>query len=192
MTELVFAKDKSVIPIVISTDLKSDVRKIESIRDAGYSSVEVVLRTPTALQLISIAKQIDGLSVGAGTVLNPRDLQAAYDAGADFTVAPGLEEETIRHSLESRIQHFPGVATPTDVMRCLDLGVNFMKVFPISSLGGVSFLKALESPLKSAKFMPSGGVSQSNFAEYLSLSNVFAVSGSWMVNENAVELNPGL
>jgi 2-dehydro-3-deoxyphosphogluconate aldolase/(4S)-4-hydroxy-2-oxoglutarate aldolase len=122
-----------------------------------------------------------GLLVGAGTVVNPSQVDSAADAGARFIVSPGFDPEVIEQSRKRGLPVVPGAVTPTEIMRALAAGITTVKFFPANNFGGVKSIKALSGPFPNVKFIPTGGVSLSNLGEYLSLPCVPAVCGTWMV-----------
>ena len=169
------------VPVVVSDNVENGLRLLQALGLAGISCVEIALRTAASLELLAEAAQLDGMVVGAGTVLNPKLLDESLAAGAKFIVTPGLSDQVLENSVKAHIPVVPGVATPTDIMRVLDHGLDHVKVFPVESLGGLDYLKALAGPFPNLKFMPSGGVNGQNFISYLKTPNVFSVSGSWML-----------
>jgi 2-dehydro-3-deoxyphosphogluconate aldolase / (4S)-4-hydroxy-2-oxoglutarate aldolase len=149
---------------------------------AGLPCLEVTFRAEGAAQALATACEVGGLLVGAGTVLNAWQAEAAAAAGAAFAVAPGLNEEVVTRCRELGLPFFPGVATPTEIDRARRLGLRHVKVFPISSLGGVPFLRAVSATFPGMRFIPTGGITPSNLREYLALRNVIACAGSWLID----------
>jgi 2-dehydro-3-deoxyphosphogluconate aldolase/(4S)-4-hydroxy-2-oxoglutarate aldolase len=152
----------------------------------GVPCLEVTLRTDAALDALRHATSIPGLVAGAGTVLTPEQAHAAADAGARFAVAPGLDEPTVKACAELGLPFLPGIATASELQRARALGVRTVKVFPAAQLGGTAFLRALAAPFPDVRFVPTGGVSVANLAEYLALPSVVAVGGSWLVAADVV------
>ncbi len=144
-------------------------------------ALEVTLRTPAALDAMRAMAEVPGAVVGAGTVLNERQLDAALDAGARFVVSPGLTEPLARAAIDRRVPFLPGVATAADIMRGMDLGLDRFKFFPAVASGGIPALKALSAPFGAARFCPTGGVTAATRADWLSLPSVVCVGGSWMI-----------
>jgi 2-dehydro-3-deoxyphosphogluconate aldolase/(4S)-4-hydroxy-2-oxoglutarate aldolase len=141
----------------------------------------VTLRTPAALDVIREMKKVEGAIVGAGTVLNEKDLDAAMAAGAEFIVSPGLTEKLAFAAADRKIAFLPGIATASDLMRGFDLGLSHFKFFPAEANGGIAALKALSAPFANAKFCPTGGVTLTNASDYLALESVLCVGGSWLL-----------
>ncbi len=150
--------------------------------EGGLDILEITLRSPVALAAIkAIAAEVPGAVVGAGTVINAGQFREAAEAGARFVVSPGLTEEVVQASRSHLVPILPGVATASDIMRGLDLGLYAFKFFPAETSGGAPALKALAGPFGQVSFCPTGGISPKNITDYLSLPNVMAVGGSWMV-----------
>lgn len=148
--------------------------------DAGLPVLEVTLRTPGGLDAIRRMRTVRGAIVGAGTVLNQRQLDEAAEAGAQFIVSPGLTESLARAVARTDVPYLPGVATSADIMHGLDLGLDRFKFFPAEASGGVEALKALSGPFGSIRFCPTGGIRPDTAANWLSLKQVLCVGGSWL------------
>ena len=149
--------------------------------DGGLPVLEVTLRTPAALDVISRMARIPGAHVGAGTVLTPDDLHRAQDAGAGFAVSPGATDRLIRAAEDAALPLLPGAVTASEVMRAADHGYRMLKFFPAEAAGGARALKSLASPLPHVSFCPTGGIGAANAPDYLALPNVRCVGGSWVV-----------
>jgi len=174
-----------VIPVLIIDDVAHARPIAEALVAGGLRVLEVTLRTPVALEAIREMAKVEGAVVGAGTVLNERDLEASVPAGARFIVSPGLTEALSRKALASGIPFLPGIATAGDIMRGLDMGLSRFKFFPAVAGGGILALKALCSPFPQCRFCPTGGITQENAAEWLALDAVPCVGGSWLVPRGA-------
>ncbi len=176
-----------VVPLVQCDDPDVAIDQSQALLKGGLTVVEVVLRTRRALQcLAAIGKACPGAIVGAGTVLTGEQARAAIDAGARFIVSPGLDESIITVANAQDVPVFPGVATASEVQRAWNLGLRLVKVFPAGIAGGPALLKALSSAFRAMKFMPTGGVSAKNLAQYLAIPSVFACGGSWLTPADAV------
>jgi 2-dehydro-3-deoxyphosphogluconate aldolase/(4S)-4-hydroxy-2-oxoglutarate aldolase len=140
----------------------------------------VTLRTPAALGAIRQMAKVPGAIVGAGTVLNERQLDEAVEAGSSFIVSPGLTEALASAALQDGVAYLPGVATAGDIMRGLDLGLDHFKFFPAEASGGLPALKALSAPFFDVRFCPTGGIRPDNAAEWLALESVLCVGGTWL------------
>ena len=170
-----------VIPVVIIEDIEHAIPLADALANGGINVIEITLRRTVALDCIrAIAKQRPEMTLGAGTILNPGQLQAAKDAGADFAVSPGSYPNLIKSSRQSNLPLLPGAATASEMMALMAEGITAMKFFPASVAGGVAYLQALASPLADVVFCPTGGVSLRNASDWLALPNVFCVGSSWV------------
>ncbi|MEN7341314.1 MAG: bifunctional 4-hydroxy-2-oxoglutarate aldolase/2-dehydro-3-deoxy-phosphogluconate aldolase [Pseudomonadota bacterium] len=180
--------DAPVVPLVQANDPDVAVAITEALAAGGLTVIEVVLRTPAAMQcLAAIAKALPDVIVGAGTVLSSDQARQALDSGSKFIVSPGFDEGVHAVSSDAGVPLLPGVMTPTELQRASNLGLETVKFFPASIAGGVPALKALSSVFGHMKFMPTGGVSAANLAEYLSVPAVVACGGSWLTPADAIE-----
>ena len=176
-----------VVPLVQTDDPATAVRISRALAAGGLKVSEVVFRTDRALECLeSVAQAVPELIAGAGTVLNAAQAQAALDHGARFIVSPGLDEGVVGLAQHHGVPVYPGTATPSEVQRAANLGLNVVKFFPASIAGGVPALKALSSVFRSMKFMPTGGVGPDNLDEFLALPSVLACGGSWLTPESAI------
>ena len=172
-----------VIPVLVVEDVAHAVPIARALVAGGLPVLEVTLRTPAALDVIRAMKAVPGAVVGAGTVLNPADLDAALAAGAEFIVSPGLTGPLGRAAVASGVPFLPGTANAGDVMRGLDLGLTRFKFFPAEAAGGIKALAAIAAPFAMAKFCPTGGITQDSAASWLALDAVRCVGGSWLVGK---------
>jgi 2-dehydro-3-deoxyphosphogluconate aldolase/(4S)-4-hydroxy-2-oxoglutarate aldolase len=187
--EILARLDKApVVPLVGPEDAESGTRTAQALVDGGLTVVEVVLRTPAAIDCLGdIARNVPDAIIGAGTVLTPEQAQAVIDAGAKFIVCPGLQEPIVRMAQEAGLPIFPGISTATEAQNGWNMGLRTMKFFPASLAGGIPMLKALGAVFKGAKFMPTGGISAGNLAEYLAQPSVIACGGSWLTPKAEIE-----
>lgn len=174
-----------VIPVIVIEDEAHAVPLAEALVAGGLRVLEVTLRTPAALGAIRAMKQVPGAIVGAGTVTNPRDLDAALEAGSEFIVSPGLTETLGKAAIASGVPFLPGIANAGDIMRGLDLGLDRFKFFPAMAAGGLPALKALAAPFGNVRFCPTGGISLENAPEWLAFDPVLCVGGSWVSPKGA-------
>lgn len=176
-----------VIPVVVVHDVAHAVPVARALVDGGLPVIELTLRTPVALDAIeAIANDVPEILLGAGTVVAPEQARQAADAGARFLVSPGTTDTLAAAMRETGLPHLPGAATVSEVLRLRELGYEDMKLFPASACGGIGFLKAVSSPVPSARFCPTGGVSAANASDYLALPNVGCVGGSWITPADAL------
>ena len=174
---------KKLMPVVIANDIHGAEPLREALKSGGVHCAEVTLRTPNALKIIEIMSEDPDFQVGAGTVLTAAEADLARSCGAQFMVSPGLSLAVVDECDRAGVPYFPGVATPTEIQRARDLGFTELKFFPAEALGGTSYLKAIVAPFHDIKFIPTGGINLSNMNSYLSISQVLAVGGSWIVSE---------
>lgn len=177
-----------VIPVLVIEDAAHARPIAEALVAGGLRVLEVTLRTAAALEVIQEMKAVAGAIVGAGTVLNERDLQASIDAGAEFIVSPGLTEPLGKAAVASGVPFLPGTANASDIMRGLDLGLSHFKFFPAATSGGIAALKALAGPFGQAKFCPTGGITLDTAADWLAIEPVLCVGGSWVVPKGAPDV----
>ena len=170
-----------VIPVLVIEHAAHAAPIAEALVAGGLPVLEVTLRTPCALDAIREMRRVPGAVVGAGTVLCPADLDAALEAGAAFIVSPGLTEPLGRAAIAADVSFLPGTATASDIMRGLDMGLTRFKFFPAEANGGIPALRSLAAPFGSARFCPTGGITQASAPAWLALDAVLCVGGSWMV-----------
>lgn len=170
-----------VIPVLVVEDVAHALPIANALVAGGLPVLEVTLRTPCALDVIREMRKVSGAVVGAGTVLNPDDLDAALKAGAEFIVSPGLTKKLAKAAIKSKVPFLPGTANASDIMQGLDLGLSRFKFFPAEASGGIAALKAIAAPFGMARFCPTGGITQASAPDWLALDAVLCVGGSWLV-----------
>lgn len=176
-----------VIPVVVVEDLDHAVPVARALVAGGVPVIELTLRTPAALDAIRrIADEVPEIFVGAGTVVEPDQAKQAAAAGARFLVSPGSTPRLLDAMDETGLPHLPGAATVSEVLALLERGYSELKLFPAEASGGLTFLKAVASPVPQARFCPTGGVSAANAGDYLALPNVGCVGGSWLTPAGAL------
>lgn len=177
-----------VIPVLV-IDSVADAQPIaEALVRGGLTVLEVTLRTAVALDVIAEMARVPGAIVGAGTVLNPADLNASIKAGAQFIVSPGLTEPLGKAAIASGVPFLPGTANAGDIMRGLDMGLDRFKFFPATAAGGLPALKALAAPFGQVRFCPTGGVTEATAPDWLAEPAVLCVGGSWIVPKGPLDL----
>ena len=176
----------SVIPVLVLDDVATARPLAEALVAGGLPVLEVTLRTPVALDVISEMAKVEGGVVGAGTLLTPQDVQSAVNAGATFGVSPGATDTLLDACEAADLPLLPGAATSSEVMRLLERGYRVQKFFPAEANGGAPALKAIGAPLPQVKFCPTGGVSPANAPTYLGLSNTLCVGGSWVAPKDLI------
>lgn len=175
-----------IVPVITIDDASSAADLAHALAAGGIPCAEITLRTAAGLAAIAAISSVGDFTVGAGTVLTVDQVDQVADAGATFIVSPGLDERVVTRALDRGLDVLPGVATATEIQAALRLGLDVLKFFPADRLGGLGTIAALAAPFVGVRFMPSGGVSADNAAEYLSHPAIFGVSGSWMAPRNAI------
>jgi 2-dehydro-3-deoxyphosphogluconate aldolase/(4S)-4-hydroxy-2-oxoglutarate aldolase len=177
-----------VIPVLTFNDARSGVETSKALRDGGLTVLEITMRTPQALEVLTaIVNEVEGVTVGAGTILEPEHVQKAISAGAAFLVSPGSSSRLLAAGGEAPIPYLPGCSTASEAMHLAERGVTFAKFFPAGPAGGAPFLKSLVAPLPELHFVPTGGIDMSNVRDYLAIKNVVCCGGSWVVPQKALE-----
>ncbi len=177
-----------IVPVVVIEDIKDAVPLAQSLIEGGIPIIEVTLRSSCALEAIElIAKNVPKMRVGAGTILNPTQLEQAQNRGAEFLISPGLTIKLLEHAKKKDMPLIPGVSSSSEVMQALELGYSTLKFFPAEYCGGVKLLNAFNGPFKGVKFCPTGGISADNMRSYLNLENVLCVGGSWLTPKDLIQ-----
>jgi 2-dehydro-3-deoxyphosphogluconate aldolase/(4S)-4-hydroxy-2-oxoglutarate aldolase len=177
-----------VIPVLTLSDLNHAVPLARALVAGGLHVLEIILRTPVALGCIeAIRKAIPDAIVGAGTLTRAVDFAAADRAGAQFGVSPGLTPELAGAARGARFPLLPGVMTPTEVIAARLAGFNVLKLYPAHQAGGVGMLRALAAPFPDVLFCPTGGIAHASAPDYLALTNVVSVGGSWMAPQPMID-----
>jgi len=176
-----------VVPLIGENDPARAVKTADALAQGGLSVIEVVMRSSDAQKgMEAILAKTEGLIVGAGTVLTLDQAKSVRASGAQFIVSPGLVDDIARYCLDEGIAFYPGTMTAGEVQRAYALGLREVKFFPASLAGGVPMLKAFSSVFREMRFMPTGGVSADNLAQFLELPSVLACGGSWLTPKDAV------
>lgn len=176
-----------VMPVMVIKDLDDAVPLAKALVKGGIKVLEITLRTPIALDAIKlISQQVEGAIVGAGTIANAAQLQAAQDAGAVFAISPGLTPSLLDAANNSQIALIPGIATLSELMLGMEYGLDHFKFFPAEAAGGIPMLQAISGPFPNITFCPTGGISPGNYKDYLQLPNVACVGGSWLAPQSVV------
>lgn len=170
-----------VIPVIVIEELAHAEPIARALVAGGLPVLEVTLRTECALDAIRAMKAVPGAIVGAGTVTNEAELDAALDAGSEFIVSPGLTETLGKAAIREGVPFLPGIANAGDIMRGLDLGLTHFKFFPAMASGGLPAIKALAAPFAKCRFCPTGGITLANAPEWLAFDPILCVGGTWLV-----------
>ena len=172
------------IPVVVIKELSETDRILTAVKNSGIMCAEITFRTACAAEAIAYAvKNYPEMEVGAGTVINAAQCEAALKAGATFIVSPGFSPSVAKVCQEKNVPYYPGCVTPTEIMAALEYGITTVKFFPANVYGGLKALKALSAPFPQVKFIPTGGVDRSNIDEFLAFDKIAAIGGSFFVKE---------
>ena len=183
-TDAVFQKfeEVGIIPVVVLNDAKDAEPLGKALMQGGLPAAEVTFRTDAAAEAIKImTENFPSMCVGAGTVLNAAQVDAAVAAGAKFIVSPGLNPRTVKYCQEQGVPITPGTSSPSDIEQAIELGLEVVKFFPAEQSGGLAKIKAMAAPYVNMKFMPTGGINAKNLTSYLDFPKIIACGGSWMV-----------
>ena len=180
--------EHGVVPVVVLEDVKDALPLAAALVEGGLPCAEVTFRTEAAEESIRLmSEKYPEMLVGAGTVLTIEQVDRAVTAGAKFIVSPGFDPEIVDSCLEKKIPVFPGCITPSEVAQAVKRGLQVVKFFPAEQAGGVAMIKAMAAPYTMVKFMPTGGISAKNLADYLSFGKILCCGGSWMVKGNLIK-----
>ena len=179
--------DYAVVPVVVLNDADDAVPLADALIKGGLQCAEVTFRTDAAEESIRrICESFPDMLVGAGTVLTTKQVERAYKAGAKFIVSPGFDPEIIDCCISIGLPVLPGCITPSEIAQAVKRGLKVVKFFPAEQSGGVAMIKAMAAPYSMVKFMPTGGISTKNLADYLSCDKILCCGGSWMVKEDLI------
>lgn len=180
--------DYAVVPVVVLNDADDAVPLADALIKGGLPCAEVTFRTDAAEESIRrICESFPDMLVGAGTVLTTKQVERAYKAGAKFIVSPGFDPEIIDCCISIGLPVLPGCITPSEIAQAVKRGLKVVKFFPAEQSGGVAMIKAMAAPYSMVKFMPTGGISTKNLADYLSCDKILCCGGSWMVKEDLIK-----
>jgi len=183
-------KKTGVIPVIKLNNEKHAVPLAHALLDGGILCAEITFRSSATEEAIrKMSTEVPEMLVGAGTVLTIEQAEKAINAGAKFLVSPGFNPKIVDFALSKEIPMFPGVNDPSAIEAALEKGLTTLKFFPAELSGGCGMLKAFSGPFAQVQFIPTGGVNISNLENYLSLSNVLACGGSWLVKQDLIEGN---
>lgn len=179
-----------VVPVIKLNNPEKDAEGLaKALIDGGVPVAEVTFRAAGAAKAIKIMSEAyPEMLVGAGTVINRQQCEEAISLGAKFIVSPGFSEEVAEYCNEKEIPYLGGCVTPTEVMTAISYGCKIIKFFPCSNYGGLPTMKALAAAFPQVTFLPTGGISDVNLAEYLKWEKIFAVGGSWMMKGSPEEI----
>jgi len=178
-----------IIPVIAIEEKDKAIHLADALINGGLPLAEITFRTNVAANVLAILKkEKPQMLLGAGTVLTVDTLKKAIDCGASFAVAPGLNENVVEAAQKMNFPFFPGVMTPSEVEKAINLGCSILKFFPAEAAGGIKLLKSLEAPYGhiGIKFIPTGGITPANMSDYLSVSSVLAVGGTWIAKKEHI------
>ncbi len=172
------------IPVVVIKELSETDKILKALKYVGINCAEITFRTACAKEAIEYAvKNYPDMSIGAGTVINAEQCKQALDLGCEFIVSPGLSVPVAKVCKKKNIPYYPGCATPTEIIKALELGLDIVKFFPANVYGGLKAIKAISAAFPQVKFIPTGGVDRSNIAEFEAFDKIAAIGGSFFVKE---------
>ncbi|MGB3423985.1 MAG: bifunctional 4-hydroxy-2-oxoglutarate aldolase/2-dehydro-3-deoxy-phosphogluconate aldolase [Castellaniella sp.] len=177
-----------VMPIITLHSADTAGALARALVDGGILAFEVVLRTSATLDAVrAMVEAAPEADVGVGTLLTPRDVQSAVDAGATFGVSPGLTPALAESVRLAGLPFLPGVASASEIMSAIEAGFNELKYFPAQGLAGAAWLSAMAGVFPRAIFCPTGGIKPEHIPEYLTLPNCGTVGGSWVTPAKLIE-----
>lgn len=182
-------KNSRVVPVIAIEEAESILPLCEALQAGGLEAAEITFRTAAAPEAIAlVARHYPDFLLGAGTVTRKEEVDTAVEAGAAFAVAPGLNPSIVTYAKEKGLPFFPGVCTPSDIEKGLQLGCETLKFFPAGAAGGLPMLKALYGPYahRGISFIPTGGITAENMNDYLSHPSVLAVGGTWIATKGQI------
>ena len=175
-------KEKRILPLLAIDNIKKSEKFVDILVQNDIPICTVSLRNENAIKLIKILAKRKDILLGAGTVLNKKQVVEVVELGAKFIVSPGIDEEIVNYCIQKNITFFPGVSTPTEIQKAFKFGIKVMKLFPVEALGGIAYLKAVSAAFNEVKFIPTGGINEINLTSYIDFHSTFAIGGSWMFN----------
>ncbi|CEK10560.1 bifunctional 4-hydroxy-2-oxoglutarate aldolase/2-dehydro-3-deoxy-phosphogluconate aldolase [Legionella hackeliae] len=177
-----------VIPVIVLDELDDAIPIAKALLAGGIKVLEVTLRTPVALECISLLRsEVPEAIVGAGTVTGVKQFEACISAEAQFVISPGLTLELLQLGRDTKVPYIPGASSVSELMEGIRLEYTHFKFFPAEVVGGIPMLKAIYGPLPQLRFCATGGINEKNYLDYLSLPNVECVGGSWIVPADAIQ-----
>lgn len=181
-------EDTGIVPVVVLEHEKDAMKLGEALCENGLMCAEITFRTKEAAQALRrMKKEFPQMLIGAGTVLTKEQVNAAIEAGAEFIVSPGFDEEIVDACIDQHILSLPGCVTPTEIAKAVKRNLKVVKFFPSKQFGGLSTMKALAAPYPQIRFMPTGGITTDNLKEYLAWEKIIACGGSWMVQKEMIQ-----
>lgn len=180
-------KKSKIIPVITIDDPKDTIPLGKVLIKSGLPVAEITFRSEAAIEAIRMMREnYPNIVVGAGTVLNKDQVSEAKQAGASFIISPGLNEKTVEACRQLNIDFIPGVNNPSDIETAIEMGIDVLKFFPAEASGGVPMIKSLTAPYRGIRLIPTGGITVKNIISYLSIPQVIACGGTWMVDRQLI------
>lgn len=177
-----FFNEHKIVPVVVINKVEDTLPTLSAMKEGGITVAEITFRTACAKESIALAsKEAKGMLIGAGTVINKEQCLSAIEVGAKFIVSPGFDQGVYETCVKYDVPYIPGVVTPTEIMNAVNKGLTILKFFPAGVFGGLKALKAVSAAFPGVKFLPTGGVDESNASEFLAQKYIVGVGGSWMM-----------
>jgi 2-dehydro-3-deoxyphosphogluconate aldolase/(4S)-4-hydroxy-2-oxoglutarate aldolase len=186
----ILAVARPVLPVLVIDRPEQAPALADALYQGGIPVLEVTLRTKQALEVIcAIRSQLPHVLVGAGSVLDGRQVELAVEAGAQFAVSPGFTAEVAARAAVLELPWLPGVMTASEVMQARAAGYRQLKLFPAGGQRGLELLDSYAGPFADVEFCPTGGINQSNLGEFLQRANVVCCGGSWLAPRNLLAVS---
>lgn len=177
-----------IVPVIALDNVEDAAPLASALCKGGLAVAEVTYRTAAAHDaMVEMRKACPDMLIGAGTVLTKEQVDSAIDAGAEFIVSPGLNPSIVAYCQQKQIPILPGCATPSDLEKAIELGLDVVKFFPAEANGGINAIKAMAAPYTNLRFMPTGGVNEQNLNDYLQFDKIIACGGTWMVKSDLIK-----
>lgn len=190
MNLLDILKKTRIIPVAVFTSEYGALKVAELLVKNSLNILEITLRTEIAFRCINeISQNFPEIVLGSGSILSKEDLVMSIDNGAKFGVAPSLDLEIIEYALSVNTMFIPGIATPTELHTALKSGIDIIKIFPVTQLGGTKYIKAIIPPFNKMNFslVPTGGINEKNLSDFLQIDHVIACGASFMIDKRLIE-----
>ena len=182
-------KNMKIVPVVVINKIEDTEPVLSALRDGGLPIAEITFRTECAARAIELAcEKFPDMLIGAGTVINAKQAREAVACGAKFIVGPGFSQKVAAECKKLSVPYLPGCVSPTDIIAAIDEDISIVKFFPASDFGGLKTIKALSAAFPSVKFLPTGGIDESNILEYLAHPSIVACGGSFMMKGTPDEI----
>lgn len=175
------------VPVVVFQNIEEVDVILPALIKGNVPVAEICFRNEASIKGLEIAtKKYNNMLIGAGTIINKEQAKLAISYGAKFIVSPGLSEEVNEVCTKHNIPYIPGIVTPTEIIKAISLGITYVKFFPAGVFGGLKAIKALAAAFPQVRFMPTGGVDNSNLSEFIKEKSIFAIGGSWLIKGDIV------